>query len=51
MARVTGLGGVLGISILKGPDTEFNGIFSWILDPEGNKSSSGNLPRSARRRC
>lgn len=25
------------IPIIKGPDTEFNGIFSWILDPEGNK--------------
>lgn len=26
-----------GIAIVKGPDTDFNGIFTWILDPEGNK--------------
>ena len=26
-----------GIQPLKGPDTEFNGLFAWILDPEGNK--------------
>jgi predicted enzyme related to lactoylglutathione lyase len=26
-----------GIEPLKGPDTEFNGLFAWIVDPEGNK--------------
>ncbi|MBS2037152.1 VOC family protein [bacterium] len=26
-----------GIPVLKGPDEEFNGLFAWILDPEGNK--------------
>ena len=26
-----------GIPCLKGPDEEFNGLFAWILDPEGNK--------------
>ena len=41
--RVDDMAGLLeqlkaaNIPILKGPDTEFNGIFAWILDPEGNK--------------
>lgn len=41
--RVDDMGALLeqlkaaGILPIKGPDTEFNGIFSWILDPEGNK--------------
>lgn len=26
-----------GIEILKGPETDFNGKFAWILDPDGNK--------------
>ena len=26
-----------GVAIQQGPETHFNGIFSWILDPEGNK--------------
>jgi len=26
-----------GIAPLKGPDTEFNGLFAWVMDPEGNK--------------
>lgn len=26
-----------GIPTLKGPDTEFNGLFAWVMDPEGNK--------------
>ncbi len=26
-----------GIEILKGPDTEDNGKFAWIMDPDGNK--------------
>ena len=26
-----------GVEILKGPDTDFNGKFAWILDPDGNK--------------
>ena len=26
-----------GVAILQGPEEHFNGIFSWILDPEGNK--------------
>jgi len=26
-----------GIPIQQGPETHFNGIFAWILDPEGNK--------------
>ena len=26
-----------GIAILKGPDTDDNGSFAWILDPDGNK--------------
>ena len=26
-----------GVTILKGPDSEDNGTFAWIMDPEGNK--------------
>jgi len=26
-----------GIPTLKGPDTHFNGLFAWVMDPEGNK--------------
>ena len=26
-----------GIEILKGPDTDDNGMFAWIVDPDGNK--------------
>lgn len=26
-----------GIEIIKGPDTDFNGKFAWIMDPDGNK--------------
>jgi len=26
-----------GIDILKGPDSDENGSFAWILDPDGNK--------------
>ena len=26
-----------GIGLVKGPDTEANGKFAWILDPDGNK--------------
>ena len=26
-----------GIEILKGPDSEENGKFAWIMDPDGNK--------------
>ena len=25
------------VEIVKGPDTDFNGIFAWIMDPDGNK--------------
>jgi predicted enzyme related to lactoylglutathione lyase len=41
--RVDDMAGMLeklkagGILPVKGPDTDFNGIFTWILDPEGNK--------------
>lgn len=41
--RVDDLEGLLaqlradGVTIVKGPDTEDNGIFAWILDPDGNK--------------
>ena len=41
--RVDDLDGMLsnlraaGVPIVKGPDTDFNGIFAWILDPEGNR--------------
>ena len=26
-----------GVEILKGPDADDNGIFAWVLDPDGNK--------------
>jgi predicted enzyme related to lactoylglutathione lyase len=26
-----------GVDILKGPDSDDNGTFAWILDPDGNK--------------
>ena len=26
-----------GVEILKGPDSDENGKFAWIMDPEGNK--------------
>ena len=26
-----------GVEIVKGPDSEENGRFTWILDPDGNK--------------
>ena len=26
-----------GIEPVKGPDEEFNGLFAWVMDPEGNK--------------
>ena len=26
-----------GVEIVKGPDSDDNGIFAWILDPDGNK--------------
>jgi hypothetical protein len=26
-----------GVEILKGPDTDDNGKFAWIVDPDGNK--------------
>ena len=26
-----------GVEIIKGPDTDFNGKFAWIMDPDGNK--------------
>ena len=26
-----------GVEILKGPDSDENGKFAWILDPDGNK--------------
>ncbi len=26
-----------GVDILKGPDSEENGKFAWIMDPDGNK--------------
>lgn len=41
--RVDDMAGMLeqlqkaGIAILQGPETHPNGIFSWILDPDGNK--------------
>lgn len=41
--RVDSLDGLLaqlkasGIEPVKGPDTDFNGKFAWILDPDGNK--------------
>ena len=41
--RVDDLKGLLaqleaeGILAIKGPDEEFNGLFAWVMDPEGNK--------------
>lgn len=41
--RVDDLEGLLtqlrrdGVTILKGPDSDENGRFAWILDPDGNK--------------
>jgi len=26
-----------GVEILKGPDSDDNGTFAWVLDPDGNK--------------
>jgi predicted enzyme related to lactoylglutathione lyase len=26
-----------GIELVGGPDTDFNGKFAWIMDPDGNK--------------
>jgi predicted enzyme related to lactoylglutathione lyase len=26
-----------GVEILKGPDSDFNGKFAWIMDPDNNK--------------
>jgi predicted enzyme related to lactoylglutathione lyase len=26
-----------GVEIIKGPDSDFNGKFAWIMDPDGNK--------------
>ncbi|MCB9625406.1 MAG: VOC family protein [Sandaracinus sp.] len=26
-----------GVEILKGPETHDNGLFAWLLDPDGNK--------------
>lgn len=41
--RVDDLHGLLeqlagaGIEVIEGPNEEFNGLFAWITDPEGNK--------------
>jgi predicted enzyme related to lactoylglutathione lyase len=41
--RVDDLGELLaqlrrdGVEIIKGPETHENGLFAWILDPDGNK--------------
>jgi hypothetical protein len=37
MAKVTGIGGAVGIAIVAGPESHENGKFAWILDPDGNK--------------
>jgi predicted enzyme related to lactoylglutathione lyase len=26
-----------GVEIIKGPNTDFNGKFAWVMDPDGNK--------------
>lgn len=26
-----------GVEIVKGPDSDFNGVFAWVMDPDGNK--------------
>jgi hypothetical protein len=41
--RVDDLGELLanlraaGVEVLKGPDSDFNGKFAWIVAPDGNK--------------
>lgn len=41
--RVDNLGELLanlkaaGVEILKGPESDDNGSFAWIMDPDGNK--------------
>ncbi|HUQ04012.1 MAG TPA: VOC family protein [Kofleriaceae bacterium] len=41
--RVDDMAGLLeqlkanGVEIVKGPDREDNGVFAWVLDPDGNK--------------
>lgn len=41
--RVDNLGELLaqlraaGVEVIQGPDTDDNGVFAWILDPDGNK--------------
>jgi len=30
-----------GVDILKGPDSDDNGTFAWVLDPDGNKVELG----------
>jgi predicted enzyme related to lactoylglutathione lyase len=41
--RVDDLGELLtslraaGVEVLKGPDSDENGKFAWIVDPDGNK--------------
>jgi predicted enzyme related to lactoylglutathione lyase len=42
-SRVDDLDGLLaqlragGVEVLKGPESDFNGKFAWIVDPDGNK--------------
>jgi len=41
--RVDDMAGLLeqlkknGVEIVKGPDKEENGVFAWVIDPDGNK--------------
>ena len=41
--RVDDMAGLLqklkqnGVAIVKGPEREDNGVFAWVLDPDGNK--------------
>jgi predicted enzyme related to lactoylglutathione lyase len=41
--RVDDMAGLLehlkknGVEIVKGPDREDNGVFAWVMDPDGNK--------------
>jgi predicted enzyme related to lactoylglutathione lyase len=41
--RVDDMAGMLeqlasnGVEIVKGPDREENGVFAWVMDPDGNK--------------
>ncbi len=41
--RVDDMAGMLerlkanGVEIVKGPDREDNGVFAWVMDPDGNK--------------